>query len=187
MDQDAALAAQQSPVRRQKELRRAAESPPTHRARRGGADPAMVLLQGREVGRELPLADRAIEQEVMQHQVVQNEHAGALHRELPDRRVIAVVAHVVERDAPRLAGPRGGLRKVARGDLRIERLIGQAEHADVGPRQQMRQQVDAVVGDARAHGRERGEVVEAQHARRFYGLDRLAAAPARGIDCAGLD
>ncbi len=101
----------------------------------------------------------------MQDEVVQDEHARPRHGELPDRRVVAVVAHLVERQAPVLSGPRGLDRPEARRDLGVERQIRQLQHPHVGALGEVRQELETVVRDAGAHRRQRREIVEAQHAR----------------------
>jgi hypothetical protein len=79
--------------------------------------------------------------------------------------VVAVVAHLIERQARGLAFALqvlGRDRGVARGERRIDRLARQADEPDVGRlgrRRQGRQQVGDVVGDPGTDGRERRDEV----------------------------
>ena len=88
----------------------------------------------------------------MEEHVVKREHAGEPQGQLQHAAVIAVVAHLVEREAP----ARPGLLDRGHGppflQLRIERQVRQADHPHVRPLREVRQEVDAVVGDPRADG-----------------------------------
>ena len=160
--QDAALPPQQRPLRRQGEDRRLAVGPPALAARRRAADPAVVGRQPLLVGLVLAAAEGLVEEEVVEHEVVEGQHAGPLERQRQHTRVVAVVPHLVEGEPAVGAGLLGRHRVPARLDLRRHRLAGQAHQPHVGPRRQLGQEVERVVGDPRADGRERGNDVEAQ-------------------------
>ncbi len=152
----------QRALRRQREGRRLAVGPPALAARRRAADPAVVGRQPLLVRLVLAAAEGLVEEEVVEDEVVEGQHAGPLERQRQHTRVVVVVPHLVEGEPAVGAGLLGPHRAPARLDLRRHRLVGEAHQPHVGPSRQLGQQVERVVGDPRAHGRQRGDDVEAE-------------------------
>ncbi len=101
---------------------------------------------------------------MVEDDVVERQDAGPRQRQGEHRLVVAVVAHLVERQAG-AGGRRVDLdQRIARGERRIDRLAGQVDEPQVGrigERGEGRQQVGDVVGDPGADGRQRRDEVEA--------------------------
>jgi len=160
VDQHPPLAPQERPVRRQLEQHGLDLRPPPARPRRLGADPAVVRRQAPAVALEIDPGQVLLGQQVVEHQVVQGQHPRPRERHPLDRLVVAVVAHLVERQTP---FRRGALRRhdaEPLHDVRIDRLAGKAQHPHGGALDERRQQVDRVVGDAGVDRRQGGDEVE---------------------------
>ena len=106
--------------------------------RRGAA----VVFALAHVGVPIAALDGEVGDQVVQVAFVHHHHAGMPQRGLVDETVMAVVAHVVERDIE------------AR---RVERLVRAGEHFQVHQRLQAVDQGFGIIGDPAARRRQRGE------------------------------
>ena len=106
----------------------------------------------------------AVDQEVVQHHVVQGDDPGPPQRQLEHALVVGIVAHLVEGQTVVLAAELLGDRPPALGHRIGDLLTAQPDDPEVTERLQVGQQVEAVVGDARAHRRQRRDVVQPQPA-----------------------
>ena len=126
----------------------------------------MDRQDGEEAGLVVPEAARLvasqsqIEQQVVEHDVVQGEHPWQAQGEVEHGDVVAVVPHLVEGEPAAGAGLAGRGHRPGALDGGIDRLVRQPDQADVRQRREVGKEVEAVVGDAGADGGEGGDVVE---------------------------
>ncbi len=138
-------------MRRQRKLRGPpAAARPADRPAGRFADPAVVDLERRPVAVEVVVLQGALDQEMVEHQVVQGEHPGHLEGPLPDLVVPGVVAHLVEGEAAPLPRFLELDHRIGVADRRVDRLPRDVHQPQVAALRQMRQEVGAIVGDARS-------------------------------------
>ncbi len=163
VDEHAALPPQQGAMGGEFEDGRVPPGVPALGERRGLAHPAVVAGEAGLVIPEsarLVAAEGEVEQQVVEDDVVEGEHAGEAHGEIEHRDVIAVVPHLVERQPAIRAGLARSCHRPAPLDRGIDRLPFQADQPYVRQGREVGQEVEAVVRDPRADGRKGGDVVE---------------------------
>ncbi len=145
-----------------------------HAVREQSSDDAVLALHEVEVRVPGP-ADRRVmpDDEVVEHEVVENDDAGLATQRVDDPRVrVRIVPDVVERDVRAAGRP----------------LRPAAHHVDVDPLSQRRQEQRAVVGDPGLLRRHRAEVGELHDSSlpiaRSHVTSRAIAFPARPSDAA---
>jgi len=99
MHENTPLASEKPAMAGKSELRSRTARSPASRPGDGLADPTMVGSHALDEGLESISAQRTIDQEVMQDQIVQGQDAGALEGQFLHRFVMVVIAHLVERQS----------------------------------------------------------------------------------------
>ena len=79
---------------------RLTDLPPLPSLSDGLADPAVIGLEACQVRFKDPLRQSQLHRQVVQHQVVQREHTRVLESQRLDPLMVAIVAHLIERQSP---------------------------------------------------------------------------------------
>src|SRR5262249_26252951 len=155
-DQHTALALRQPSMAGEREQARGAVGTPARRLGDGSAFAAVIEGELLAVGLDLAARQRALDQQMMEEEIVEREDPRMIERRLEDALVMEVVAHLVEGHTTVLADPVHRYRVPALDDLGCYLLARDVDDAEITTPLELGQEIDGVVGDAGAHRRQRG-------------------------------